>query len=292
MPLLNPSLMLTAKSLIVNWSSPQTKRETGVNEPTTAVSLCFVSQEECMPRCRENNWTRAWWYPVRFASWPQHYRTNFHSSANFQEILGACQRCLPMFCRPLESIWPGSSWKALGSVAGVRCWRPPVTGHPVTDYRYSCSEVYVPVDGVNSQPFTVGVGLRQCYVLRGVTKLDGARGKKQVWRPHVRNWGLPEGNALYWRKYLWHCWDSSAASAAIRSPLPWFGAWRIVLPLPPGYAPVCALTTPLHSLIRVLHTLARGSNPTCEAISPGSKTHFANNEKIIYLRKLGWFGRM
>jgi len=34
---------------------PIHKRETGVNEPTTAASLCFVSQEECMPRCHENN---------------------------------------------------------------------------------------------------------------------------------------------------------------------------------------------------------------------------------------------
>ena len=30
------------------------KRETGVNEPTTAASLCLASQKECMPRCREN----------------------------------------------------------------------------------------------------------------------------------------------------------------------------------------------------------------------------------------------
>ena len=32
-----------------------------------------------------------------------------------------------------------------------------------------------------------------------VTKLDGARGKKQVWRPYVWTWGLSEANALYWR---------------------------------------------------------------------------------------------
>jgi len=38
-------------------------------------------------------------------------------------------------------------------------------------------------------------------------------------------------------------------------------------------------------------TTARGSNPTCEAIFPGHKTHFENNEKIIYLRKICWFGR-
>jgi len=32
--------------------------------------------------------------------------------------------------------------------------------------------------------------------------------------------------------------------------------------------------------IRVLQTTVRRTNPTCKAISPGCKTHFANNEKI------------
>jgi len=43
---------------------------------------------------------------------------------------------------------------------------------------------------------------------------------------------------------------------------------------------------------RVLHTTARGPNPTCEAISPVRKTHFADNEKIIHLRKMCRFGRI
>jgi len=47
---------------------------------------------------------------------------------------------------------------------------------------------------------------------RGVTKLDGARVKKQVWRPRIRTWCLSEVNLLYWRKYLWHCWDFPASS--------------------------------------------------------------------------------
>ena len=33
---------------------------------------------------------------------------------------------------------------------------------------------------------------------RCVTRSDGARGKKQVWRPHVRTWGLSEANVLHW----------------------------------------------------------------------------------------------
>jgi len=56
---------------------------------------------------------------------------------------------------------------------------------------------------------------------RGVTRLGGARGKKQVWRPNV----------LYWRKYLWPCWDFSA-------PLQRLGAGGILHPLfSPRYAP-------------------------------------------------------
>ena len=42
----------------------------------------------------------------------------------------------------------------------------------------------------------------------------GTRGK--FWRPHIGTWGLSEANVLYWRKYLWHCWDFSA-------PPQWFG---------------------------------------------------------------------
>jgi len=59
---------------------------------------------------------------------------------------------------------------------------------------------------------------------RSVTRLDGAQGKKQVWHPHVRTWGLSEANVLYWRKYLWHCWDFSAPSQG-------FGTRGVVPPL-------------------------------------------------------------
>ena len=47
-------------------------------------------------------------------------------------------------------------------------------------------------------------------LITDIARLDSARGKKQVWRPQVRTWGLSEANILYWRKYLWECWDFSA----------------------------------------------------------------------------------
>ena len=34
--------------------------------------------------------------------------------------------------------------------------------------------------------------------VRSSTKLDGARGKKQVWHPRVRTWGLLAANVLHW----------------------------------------------------------------------------------------------
>ena len=77
---------------------------------------------------------------------------------------------------------------------------------------------------------------------RGVTRLDGARGKKQVWRRHVRNWGLSEANVLYWRQYcnivgsVWRPRSHSAPHSEstpgeLRTPLsaslcPWLGDHR------------------------------------------------------------------
>jgi len=40
-------------------------------------------------------------------------------------------------------------------------------------------------------------GPRTTHVARGVTRLDGARGKNEVWCSHVQSWGLSEANVLY-----------------------------------------------------------------------------------------------
>jgi len=78
---------------------------------------------------------------------------------------------------------------------------------------------------------------------RGVTRWDGIRGKKRVWRPYVRTWDLSEPNALYWRKYLWHCWDFSAppqslgAPTITRRPPQWFSA-PIAIRSPGNCAPL------------------------------------------------------
>ena len=63
---------------------------------------------------------------------------------------------------------------------------------------------------------------------RGVTRLDGARGKKQVWRPHVTTWSLLQAKVLHWRKYLWHYFRGPRSDLV---PPSWFGARVIVPPL-------------------------------------------------------------
>jgi len=67
-----------------------------------------------------------------------------------------------------------------------------------------------------------------CDVCRDVTRLDGVRSKNQVWRPNFRTWGLSAANVLYWKKYLWHCWDLPAPSAVIGRPRQWFVALGIM----------------------------------------------------------------
>ena len=74
---------------------------------------------------------------------------------------------------------------------------------------------------------TVYLPLRQSD--RGVTRLDGPLGKKQVWRHHVRTSSLSAANILYLRKYLLHCWEFSA-------PPQWFGAGELCALAPPYYA--------------------------------------------------------
>jgi len=42
-----------------------------------------------------------------------------------------CQKRIRMFCWPWERLTSGSSGKALGRFARVRCWRPPDTGRQI-----------------------------------------------------------------------------------------------------------------------------------------------------------------
>jgi len=61
--------------------------------------------------------------------WPVALQNKFHSAVIFEKSWEPAKDvCTHMFCRQRESIWLGSLWKALGGVAGVRCWRIPFAG--------------------------------------------------------------------------------------------------------------------------------------------------------------------
>jgi len=88
---------------------------------------------KCLEKDAATYWNQSWMISSAVFVPAVVLQTKFHSPANFWEILGVCQRRLHMLCRPRESIRPVSSWKdLLCSVAGVRCWRPPVIGCQVT----------------------------------------------------------------------------------------------------------------------------------------------------------------
>jgi len=76
---------------------------------------------------------------------------------------------------------------------------------------------------------------KSCCIRQGVRRLDGARGKKQVCRPHVKTWGLSEGNALYSRRL-----PTCVIVGTFQRPSQSFGAhiviWR------PGIVPHCPLS--------------------------------------------------
>jgi len=59
---------------------------------------------------------------------------------------------------------------------------------------------------------------------RGVTRLDGVCGKKQVWRPHVWAWGLTKANLLFWK--------IAYDIVVTFSPPQWFRTRGIVPPYP------------------------------------------------------------
>ena len=105
---------------------------------------------------------------------------------------------------------------------------------------------------------------------RGVTRLDGARGEKQVRRPHVRTWGLSEAIVLYWRKYLWHCRDFSAPPEV-------FGALA-VLRRPHNDSAPRELCSPRH-LIAPLMT----GDPNRRSLNSYRPTNMYRGEMIVHL---------
>ena len=74
-------------------------------------------------------------------------------------------------------------------------------------------------------------------VARGVTRLDSARGKKQVSRPRVRTWAISEANLLL-KKVLMTLLGLFDAHGSGSAPPQWFGARGIAPPLPTPFYPL------------------------------------------------------
>ena len=72
----------------------------------------------------------------------------------------------------------------------------------------------------------------------GVQRGQMAPGTRSL-APHVRNWGLSQANVLYWRKYLWYCWDFFAPPAVIWRPRNDSAPGELRPPCPPRNAPAC-----------------------------------------------------
>ena len=142
---------------LTNWSAPYTKREIRINEPTTAASLCLTSQEERMPRCRENNWIKAGWYPERLSSRPYHYIKISTLQQIFEkswEHAKDVDNCFVDLGKVYGRVPREKLWGVFGGVVGVRCWRVSLSGHQVTVF---LSEDCVRVNVVKSQLFSVGL---------------------------------------------------------------------------------------------------------------------------------------
>ena len=116
---------------LANWLSPYTKRETGVNELTTAVSLCVVCQEECMLVCYDATKiiesklddTQGGFRCCRSTT------EQISTPSNFREILGACQRktsfgdlgkVWKVYCRVSREKFCGCCGGTL--LTGASCW--------------------------------------------------------------------------------------------------------------------------------------------------------------------------
>jgi len=85
--------------------------------------------------------------------------------------------------------------------------------------------------------------VRTKHSIRGVTRLDGARGQEASLSPRCSNLRSFWSNVLYWRRYLWHCWDFFSSPAVISRPPPWCAPrsdsapGELCLPCPPPLRP-------------------------------------------------------
>ena len=129
---------------------------------------------------------------------------------------------------------------------------------------------------------------------RGITSLDGARGKKQVWRPCVQTWGLPEANVLHWRSC--DIVRTFRHPAVIRRP-PSDSASGELWPLPPVVTPMITARSDAPQQIMVhsfnqRHTVTLGFRRGKIFNSPEFLRHFEETQIGEFCRALVLFQKL
>jgi len=167
------------------------------NQGVSLEKSCKVYAKCLEKRCRKTTETKLEVTSCVF--FPGH-STNFYTPANFVEILGVCQRCLLMICRPWRHL-TRSLVKSFGVFweYGVEiCLWLAVKSLCV------CSDVCVRV--VKSQPFTLGVGIWQgCIFSPLLSVVHMIRINSHSWVDESVTCGTAVSTICFlWR--IWYCW--------------------------------------------------------------------------------------
>jgi len=72
---------------------------------------------------------------------------------------------------------------------------------------------------------------------QGHNKVRWRPGREARLAPPCSNLIFSERNLLYWRMYMWHCWEFSAPPAVICHPQQWFDSREIMPPCLPSLRP-------------------------------------------------------
>jgi len=125
----------------LGWSSPYTKKETGVNAPTTGAFLSPASLEKNMPSLLKKDATKnlnqSWKIPSAFFVPAVTIQKKISTLQQILRNLGSMLKTSPHVFPTSTNHTTGFLVKSFGSVVGVQCWRPPVTGRQVTVFLLS-----------------------------------------------------------------------------------------------------------------------------------------------------------
>jgi len=123
-------------------------------------------------------------------SYPPYRPRHQRRLANCDWMLASYTSGKPSHSRRHPTCWASSQWKH--TVSSTPChgaWTlAPLSAHLSIECRCTASHIETPIctHRTTTHQFIWQQQQHTCGALRGVISLDGTRGKKQVWRPHVR----------------------------------------------------------------------------------------------------------